>query len=322
MINMEDTDNVMKLESVSKYFRGKQGGIVTALDHVNLEMSRGDSVALAGESGSGKTTLGRIAVGLIRANKGSVQLRGMEIGKIKEVEKFRLAQYIHQDPYGSLDPYATVGQVLERPLKYLLNMKGGAEIKKRAIEMLEMVGLDSTYYDKTNQELSGGERQRVLIGRAFIVEPELIVADEPTTMIDFVHRDEVLDLISRLKERHKLTIIFITHDLALAAKMSNRMFVMFKGKIVESGDTKQILDNPQHPYTKLLMSVTPEFLLETEGKGDEARETLISKAGSMSMPPPKGCIYSANCPFVMDKCSDSEPELRGDTSHKVACFLY
>ncbi len=317
---MDSSVYVMEMQHVSKYFKGKQGGIVTAVDDVNLGISKGETFSLVGESGSGKTTVGKMAVGLIPPSKGEIILGGIPARNMNDNERFKNAQYIHQDPYGSLDPYSTVYATLSRPLKYLYKVKDQSEIEERVMNIVELIGLPDDYVQKTIQELSGGERQRVMIARAFMGNPQLVVADEPTTMIDFVHREEVMLLISNLKERIGLSLLLITHDISVASKNSNRMAVMNKGKIVEVGTTDSVVSNPMHPYTKLLMSVSPDFVINNIEQGK--LEEYLPKNSSVTNRPSKGCVYSLNCPFASEKCFQNEPELKGDSDHKVACFLY
>ena len=315
---MFEPEFLLNTKDVTKYFRGKQGGVNEAVFKVSLELRKGETAGLVGESGSGKTTFGRMAVGLVSPSKGKIMVAGSLIDKMKDKEKFKQAQYIHQDPYGSLDPYSTVGAILERPLRFLLGMNNREELRQRASEMLRLCGLNDGYYDKTIQELSGGEKQRVLIARAFIVNPRLVVEDEPTTMIDFVHRDEVLNLIVNLKDRLGLSVLLITHDVSLATKVSQQLFIMYRGRIVESGPTGEVVGNPLHPYTKLLMSVSPESLVKDPEKVHE----FMPKAGMSSRVVRNACMYSLNCPFAFATCRQKEPELREENGHKVACFLY
>ena len=320
VVKMGSQDYIVEVTHVSKYFKGKQGGIVTAVDDVSFGITKGEIFSIAGESGSGKTTVGRMVAGLISPSKGKVLVEGKPDEKLPDNVRFKITQYIHQDPYGSLDPYSTVYNILSRPLKYLYKMKDKTELNDKVMEMVKLVGLLPDSTNKTIQELSGGERQRVLIGRAFIINPQLIIADEPTTMIDYVHRDEVMLLISNLKARIGLSVILITHDLSVAAKNSDRIAIMNRGKIVEIGSTKAIINEPMHPYTKLLMSVSPEFMISNVGT-QKFNEYLPRNSGSTGRPS-KGCVYSSNCPLAFDRCFEDDPELKGDESHKVACLLF
>jgi peptide/nickel transport system ATP-binding protein len=253
---------VVEFSSVSKYFRDRSHNIVTALDDVSFRIDKGKILGLVGQSGSGKTTAARISVGLTKASKGTVVVDGMEVDKIKDRKQlWTKAQYIHQDPYSSLDPYMTVHEVLERPLKYLLNRKH-SETVEPVNEMMDVIGLDRTFLVKTIQELSGGERQRIMIARAFIINPVYAVADEPTTMIDSIHRNSILELLRRLKTDFNASFLLITHDLSIAADLCDDLAIMQKGKIVEYGSKDSVLQNPREQYTRDLLSATPEKLVE------------------------------------------------------------
>jgi peptide/nickel transport system ATP-binding protein len=307
---------MIRFRDVSKYYRAG-GRIITALEGINLSIEGGEIIAIVGETGSGKTTLGRISVGLERPSKGEVILEVTNLNLVKDRrEIWRKAQYVHQDPYSSLDPYLTVWDVLERPLKYLMGVKSREEQKDRIEGVLEEVGMGEEYWGKRIQELSGGERQRVLIARAFIVRPVYVVADEPTTMIDFIHRNEVLGLLTKLRDDFGTSIMIITHDISIA-RISNHIGVMFAGRVVEYGESKEVLSNPLHPYTQLLLSVIPEKLVES----NPVREKLTQR-GVFSLQG-KGCRYLSRCPIAMKGCEVKEPTLEEvRPKHYVACFAY
>ncbi|MDA4112761.1 MAG: ATP-binding cassette domain-containing protein [Thaumarchaeota archaeon] len=256
------TDNLLvDLRQVSKYFKDRRGSIVTAVEAVSLSIGRGEILGFVGESGSGKTTVGRMTVGLTQPSKGQIILDGLDIGKAKDLKQiWRKAQYIHQDPYSSLDPYMSVRAVLERPLRWLLDMKQ-QETGERVHGILEVIGLRENYLDKRIQELSGGERQRVLIARAFIVNPLYVVADEPTSMIDFVHRNSILELLKRLRDEFATSFLLITHDLSVAADLCDNIAIMQNAHVVEYGRKDDVLYNPKESYTRALLEATPEKLL-------------------------------------------------------------
>lgn len=253
---------IVEFSSVSKYFRDRGHNIITALDDVSFQIERGKILGLVGQSGSGKTTAARISVGLTKANKGTVVIEGMDIDKIKDRRQLWIkAQYIHQDPYSSLDPYMMVHEILERPLRFLLNRKHSEAIEP-INQMMDVIGLDRTFLGKRVQELSGGERQRIMIARAFITNPVYAVADEPTTMIDSIHRNSILELLQRLKKGFNTSFLLITHDLSIAADICDDLAIMQKGKIVEYGNKDSVLTNPREQYTRDLLSATPEKLVE------------------------------------------------------------
>ncbi len=253
---------IVEFQSVSKYFRDRNKNIVTAVDDISFSIGKGKILGLVGQSGSGKTTAARISVALTPASKGRVLVDGIDVGKIKDRKQLWVkAQYIHQDPYSSLDPYMSVREVLERPLRFLLNWKQ-KELREPIARMMEVIGLDMTFLDKRVQELSGGERQRIMIARAFITNPVYAVADEPTTMIDSIHRNSILELLQRLKTEFNTSFLLITHDLSIAADICDDVAIMQKGRIVEYGSKDNVLGNPKEQYTKDLLSATPEKLVE------------------------------------------------------------
>jgi oligopeptide/dipeptide ABC transporter ATP-binding protein len=308
---------IIEFRNVSQYFHDKNGGIVTAVDGVDLSIKYGEVVALVGESGSGKTTLGRLSVGLGKPSKGEILLGGKNLLKFTKQDLRAKAQYIHQDPYSALDPYLSVREVLERPLIHIRGIKDPDRRENVMATMLDGMGLESFYLSKSVRELSGGQKQRILVARAFIVEPAYVVADEPTTMVDFVRRNEIMSLLTNLTRKMGTAVLLITHDVSVASKLSNRVAVMYKGEIVETGNTKEVMENPLHPYTLALLSVTPEKLLNQSGP-----LLAAAKKGNVSIPLRfEGCRYSFTCPYAYDKCRNERPQLvEVSAGHKVACF--
>ncbi|MDA4113811.1 MAG: ATP-binding cassette domain-containing protein [Thaumarchaeota archaeon] len=251
----------MELKGVSKYFTDRRGRIITAVDNVSFSIGKGEILGLVGESGSGKTTIGRMTVGLTRASKGEVLLDGTDIAEVKNMKKvWTKAQFIHQDPYSSLDPYMTVKEVLERPLSYLMNI-AKQEQGERLDEVLRVIGLRNSYLPKRLQELSGGERQRVLIARAFMPGPVYVVADEPTSMIDFIHRNSVIVLLRKLRSEFSTSFLLITHDLSVAADLCDTIGIMHNAHVIEYGPKDQVLTNPKESYTKELLAATPDNMI-------------------------------------------------------------
>ena len=253
---------ILEFQSVSKYFRDRNNNIITAVDDVSLTLEKGKILGLVGQSGSGKTTVARISVALTPPSKGRVFVDGIDVKNIRNrKELWTKAQYIHQDPYSSLDPYMSVREVLERPLRFLLHWKQSQLIEPIS-RMMDVIGLDMGFLDKRIQELSGGERQRIMIARAFITNPVYAVADEPTTMIDSIHRNSLLELLLRLKKEFNTSFLLITHDLSIAADLCDDVAIMQNGKIIEYGPKDSVLKNPREQYTKDLLSATPEKLVE------------------------------------------------------------
>lgn len=317
-MHIADENVLIKIQNVKKYF-GSKKKIVTALDGINLDIFRGENLAVVGETGSGKTTLGRISCRLEKQSYGTVDLDGKDINKFKKEEIWKRAQYIHQDPYSAVDPLLSVREILARPLKYVLGMANKEEMENISIDALAKTGLDSAYLDKKGADLSGGERQRVLIARAFIVKPEYVVVDEPTTMIDFIHRNEVIDTIRGIGETFNTTIFLITHDISIVPRLVKKVVVIYRGKIVEQGNVSQILKNPLHPYSAFLTSIDAKKLVKDtklrsylEGYGERSQSAGYSL---------NGCVYASSCPLADKRCRETSPGFTEvDSGHFVACF--
>ena len=315
---------LLSLENVTKYFqleqalgRQEEGGIVKALDGVSFSIEKGETFGLVGESGCGKSTLGLTVLQLYRPTSGNVVFEGQDLvslsdPQLKPVRK-RL-QMIFQDPYASLDPRMTVGGIVQEPLD-IHKVGSKEERRERTIELLDLVGLSDVYIDRYPHEFSGGQRQRIGIARAIALNPELIICDEPVSALDVSIQVQVLNLLSDLQRDMGLTYLFIAHNLAVVAHISDRIGVMYLGKLIELGSSIEITDNPKHPYTKSLISAVPEI--------DKRRQKQrIQLEGDVPSPvdPPSGCRFHPRCPIAKADCSENEPELRQDESgHWVAC---
>ncbi len=295
---------------------------VHAVDGVSFDILRGETLALVGESGCGKTTTGRLILRLIEPTSGKVFFDKIDIFSLdkKELQKLRTRmQMIFQDPYGSLNPRLTIFDTIAEPLRLHNLYEDQEDLENKVAKALEEVGLTppESFMIRYPHELSGGQRQRVAIARALIVNPEFIVADEPVSMIDVSLRAGILNLMLDLKEKYKMTYLFITHDLAQARYMSDHIAVMYLGKIVEIGPTEEVIREPLHPYTKALISNVP--IPDPEAK----REKIILK-GEVPSPinPPPGCRFHTRCPYAKDICKKKEPELlRYSPNHYAACHL-
>lgn len=311
--------SIVEFRGVSKYFKDKKGGIVTAVDSVDVAIKRDQVLALVGESGSGKTTLGRISVGLVAASKGDVFFDGRDIRDYRKEELWRKAQYIHQDPYSALDPYLTIRDVLERPLRFLSGMTDRRQRTESVSRIMEAIGLERISTNTKVARLSGGEKQRVLLARSFIMTPTFVAADEPTTMVDFIHRNEILSLLRKLRKELGTSMLLITHDLSVASFLADYVAIMFRGSVVEYGLRSEVLDKPLHPYTQTLLSLTPDKL----ASGEAQVAAIIQKRKILALSEgQKGCKYATRCQYAFEKCAGTHPPLEHVSGeHLVACYL-
>jgi oligopeptide/dipeptide ABC transporter ATP-binding protein len=325
---------VVKAENLKKYFPIKMGFFrsilgreelfVHAVDDVSFDIRKGEIFGLAGESGSGKTTTGRLVLRLIEPTGGRIQFQGNDITELEESEMKPLRrnmQIVFQDPYESLNPRMTVGDIVAEPLRLLEKSLTADEVEARVAQMLEDVELTppSEFILRFPHELSGGQRQRVAVARAFVIDPEFVVADEPVSMLDVSIRAEILRLMLTLVQKRGASFLYITHDLALSRHMCDRLAIMYLGKIMEMSETEKVVFEPLHPYTKALIEAVPV-------PDPTARRAEAVIKGEIPSPvnPPSGCRFHTRCPaYIGDICRTEEPPLIDvGNGHFVACHLH
>jgi peptide/nickel transport system ATP-binding protein len=323
------TNRLVEVRDVRTWFEVSRGLLgkplyVKAVDGVSLDIGRGESAAVVGESGSGKTTLGKTILRLYKPKSGEIYYNGRRIDNLEEEElKWyrREAQIIYQDPFGSLNPFFTVERILSEPLTIHNIAKDYREIKQMINQALIDVKLEppEMFASKHPHMLSGGQRQRVAIARALVLKPKLIVADEPVSMLDASVRVEIMSLLETLQKKYETSILYITHDLATIKYFSQTLYIMYAGKIIESGATKDVLKEPLHPYTQALVSAIPDPNPENRLK---YRDVPAGEPPS-PMAPPSGCRFHPRCPhFIAGKCDVLEPQLTKSKNNYVACHLY
>lgn len=316
-----DKEVLMKADHVKVYFKGKKRGqTVKAVDDVSFEIMKGETFGVVGESGCGKSTLGRTLIRLQQPTDGHIYLNGTDIAGLKGAqlkEMRKEAQIIFQDPSACLNPRRTIKQILMEPFE-IHNLKDKIDVDAKIMELLQLVGLDSYHLSRYPHELSGGQKQRIGIARALALEPQIIICDEAVSALDVSVQAQVLNLLQELKEKLGLTYFFISHNLNVVYQVSDRVGVMYLGKMVEIANYDQLYEKRYHPYTEALLSAIPQV-------DQEEQKERIHLEGEVPSPydPPSGCHFHTRCPKACDKCRQTAPELKEVApGHYVACHLY
>lgn len=323
-------ETILKVENLKKYFpvkrtiletlRKEPQKYVKAVDGISFEVKKGETLALIGESGCGKTTTGRVILRLIEPTDGKIIFDGVDITQLdyETLRPYRRRmQMVFQDPYASLSPRMKIGDAIAHPL-LIHNLATKEEAREMALKMLRRVGLtpEEEFYERYPHHLSGGQRQRVVIARAMILKPEFVVADEAVSMIDVSMRASILELLESFKKEYHLSMLFITHDIAVARLIADRIAVMYLGKIVEVGPTEEVLKNPVHPYTMALIQAVPSIV-----KREKKKRIEITGEVPNAVNPPSGCRFHPRCPLMAEECRTKEPKLiEISKGHFVACY--
>lgn len=318
-------NELLRVEHLKQYFPIKSKGLLPktvgylhAVDDVSFSIDENETLGIVGESGCGKSTIGKAILRINKATDGGVWFKGKNIFELneKEMREYRKdMQIVFQDPYSSLNPRMTVGEIIAEPMR-IFKMHNNVEIEKRVIRLLDMVGLSSWYASRYPHEFSGGQRQRVGIARALALEPKFIVCDEPVSALDVSVQSQVLNLLADLKKELGLSYLFIAHGLAVVKHVSDRVGVMYLGKMMELADKHELYNNPLHPYTKALLSAIPV-------PDPEIKHERIILQGEVPSPidPPVRCRFCQRCSYATERCFNEEPEFRQiRPGHYVACF--
>lgn len=317
---IKTVDLVKEFEISGGNFFGKNKSKVHATSNVNISVMDGETFALVGESGCGKSTLGRLMLRLIEPTSGHVEFEGININELRSDEMReirRKMQIIFQDPYASINPRMDVYNIIAEPLITHKICETKEQTREKVQELMSRVGIRPEFINRYPHQFSGGQRQRIGIARALALQPKLIICDEPVSALDVSIQSQILNLLHDLQKEFNLTYLFISHDLSVIRYISNRVCVMFLGKVCEIGDTEELFKNPLHPYTKFLIDAVPkpDPFLRKENK------QLLQGEIPSPVNPPKGCRFHTRCPYVENICKEIEPELKNINNRHVACHL-
>ncbi|WP_407332660.1 murein tripeptide/oligopeptide ABC transporter ATP binding protein OppF [Enterovibrio sp. 27052020O] len=294
--------------------------VLKAVDGVNIKLYEGETLGVVGESGCGKSTFARAVIGLVEATEGQVVWLGQDLTKLGGNdlrEKRKEIQMIFQDPLASLNPRMTIGDIIAEPLKTFYPELSKDEVKQQVQAMMTRVGLLPNVINRYPHEFSGGQCQRIGIARALILKPKLVICDEPVSALDVSIQAQVVNLLKELQQEMGLSLIFIAHDLSVVKHISDRVLVMYLGNAVELAEGKSLFDNPQHPYTRALMSAVP---VPDPIKERNKKIQLLEGELPSPMNPPSGCVFRTRCPQATDACAQTKPMLKGSDYHAVSCL--
>ena len=319
---MSEKKTLVEVKNLKEYFNINTGLFTSkplkAVDDVSFAIKKGETLGLVGESGCGKTTVGRTLLHLYKPTAGEIIFDGKPIVTKKDILEYRKkSAMVFQDPYSSLNPRMTVSDIIAEPLDVHKMYKDKKERQERILDLMAKVGLNSEHANRYAHEFSGGQRQRIGIARALSMNPEFVVCDEPVSALDVSIQAQVINMFDELQEQMDLTYLFIAHDLLVVRHISDRIAVMYLGKMVELADAKEIYDHPLHPYTKSLMSAVP---LPDPKKARENKRIVLSGDIPSPLNAPSGCPFRTRCPYATDACSEAMPEFKEvATGHFVAC---
>lgn len=317
------SDIVLTAKDMAKHYSVGGGlfkptGLVKALDGVSFQLVRNKTLAVVGESGCGKSTLAKLVTMIETPTSGELNINGIDVATATDDMRKSLrpkVQIVFQNPYGSLNPRQRIGSALVEPLSMNTDLSS-AEKQKRAKDMMAAVGLRPEHFDRYPHMFSGGQRQRIAIARALMLEPEILVLDEPVSALDVSIQAQVLNVLSEMQEKFNLAYLFISHDLSVVKHIADDVMVMYLGKAVEKASREELFKNPSHPYTRALLSATPV-------PDPTAEKNRVVLTGELPSPldPPSGCAFHPRCPQVFDKCAIEGPVLKGSDKHLMACHL-
>lgn len=317
----EEKKVLIEVKNLKKHFKVGKEEILKAVDGIDFKIYKGETLGLVGESGCGKTTCGKTVMGLYPATSGEIIFDGIRVNELKGKEKkdfTRKAQIIFQDPYSSLDPRMTVGDIIGEGID-IHGLYSGQERTNKIYELLETIGLTAEHANRFPHEFSGGQRQRIGIARALAIEPEFIVCDEPISALDVSIQAQIINLLIKLQKERGLTYLFIAHDLSMVKHISDRVGVMYLGKMVEMAPSYELYTNPKHPYTEALMSAIP--IPDPEVEKNKKKINIEGEIPSPINPKP-GCRFASRCRYATEKCRQENPELKEIApEHFVACHM-